>query len=64
MTYNGKRNGKRNMNIDNISVDRIDSQKDYTIDNIQLVCQIYNYMKWDLKQDDFVKYCKHVVEYF
>lgn len=48
------------MNRFNISVDRIDSSKGYTIDNIQLVCAIINRMKTDLSQLDFVKLCTFV----
>ena len=48
--------------IHNLSVDRIDSKKSYTKDNIQLVCGIVNIMKWDLKQDDFIDICHKIVE--
>ena len=46
--------------IHNMSVDRIDSNKSYTKDNIQLVCCMINIMKWDLKQDDFINICKTI----
>lgn len=49
--------------ITNVSVDRIDSKKEYTIDNIQLVCSIVNTMKWDLNQSDFVDICKKIYLY-
>lgn len=47
----------------NISVDRVDSDGHYTPDNIQLVCNIVNKMKWDLNQDDFLFFCRKIVEY-
>lgn len=42
------------------SLDRIDSSKGYHIDNIQWVHREINRMKWDLPQEDFLKYCKLV----
>lgn len=49
--------------IHNLSVDRIDSKKSYTKDNIQLVCGIVNTMKWDLNQSDFIDICKSIYFY-
>lgn len=42
------------------SVDRIDSSKGYTIDNIQIVHRVINYMKVDLPEKDFIFYCQSV----
>ena len=44
----------------NISVDRIDSNKGYTIDNIQLVCAIANIIKYRLSEDKFIELCKKI----
>ncbi len=44
----------------NISVDRIDSKKHYTKDNIQLVCAIVNIIKYNLSQDKFIEICKQI----
>lgn len=60
MTYvTGKRTG---MIPDNISVDRIDSSKGYTRDNIQLVCSIVNIMKSNLPLNKLVYYCKQIIQ--
>lgn len=45
----------------NASIDRIDSQKGYTLDNIQLVCVAANKAKFDLSQEEFVKLCRSVL---
>lgn len=45
-----------------MSIDRINSDKDYTIDNIQLVCSIINKMKWTLKHEDFINLAKAVTK--
>lgn len=45
------------------SLDRIDSKKDYTIDNIQWVHKDINYMKQDNTDEEFIKYCKLVANY-
>lgn len=42
------------------SLDRIDSSKDYTIDNVQWVHKYINLMKSNLSQDEFIKICKAV----
>lgn len=41
----------------NISVDRINSEKDYTKDNIQLVCAIINIIKYKLSKNKFTEIC-------
>lgn len=42
------------------SLDRIDSSKGYDSDNIQWVHKDINRMKFDLPQEDFIKYCKAI----
>lgn len=44
------------------SLDRIDSKKDYTKDNTQLVTRQVNMMKQQYSQDDFISVCKAVAE--
>lgn len=46
----------------NISVDRIDSNKGYEPDNIQLVCAIVNRMKTSLSDDEFFLVCGSVAQ--
>lgn len=45
----------------NASIDRIDSSKGYTLDNVQLVCVAANKAKFDLSQKEFVKLCRSVL---
>jgi len=47
----------------NMSVDRIDSNKGYTKDNIQLVCAIINRMKTDLEDKEFINLCETIVKH-
>jgi len=42
------------------SLDRIDSSKGYTIDNVQWVHKIVNLMKQDSSDEEFVKMCRIV----
>lgn len=44
------------------SVDRIDSFKGYTPDNIQIVAVRVNLMKGDMTMDQFVTWCRRVAE--
>ena len=45
----------------NLSVDRIDSTKGYSKDNVQLVCMAANQMKNDLQMDELIKLCKAIL---
>ena len=44
------------------SIDRIDSNRGYTLNNIQVVASCVNIAKSDLPQEDFIKLCKSVVD--
>lgn len=50
-------------NTQTASLDRIDSKKGYTEDNIQWVHKDINRMKSNLPEDKFLFYCKKVIEY-
>lgn len=55
MTYIGyQSNNSSDINIFNISVDRINSSKGYTKNNIQLICTAVNRMKSDLTDNDLL----------
>jgi len=43
-----------------LSIDRIDSDKGYTKDNIQLVCWMVNQAKSNFSDDEFIEMCKNV----
>ena len=45
------------------SLDRIDSSKGYTLDNIQWIHKKINTMKMDLDEQTFFKYCNLIVEH-
>lgn len=45
------------------SVDRIDSSKGYTIDNIQIVHKDLNMMKRDMDNTDFILWCRAVARW-
>jgi len=47
----------------NASIDRIDSDKDYTINNIQWVYKPINIMKNGLSSEDFIKMCYLVAKF-
>ena len=48
----------------NASIDRIDSNKGYTKDNIVLCCFYINKMKNNLETKDFVEICKIIADRF
>jgi len=45
------------------SLDRIDSSKGYTEDNVQWVHKTINLMKQDYNQEEFIQKCRNIVEY-
>lgn len=57
MTYGNHTRTTKSDNF-NISIDRIDSSKGYTTDNVQLVCASINSMKNDFIQGNFINVCK------
>lgn len=48
-------------NNTNVSIDRINSTKGYTKDNIQLVCSIINKMKLDMTIKELTYYCNKIL---
>ena len=46
----------------NASLDRIKSNLGYTKDNIQLVDKRINYMKMDMKEEEFIELCSLVYQ--
>jgi hypothetical protein len=48
------------MSPETISVDRIDSQKNYSKNNIVLCCHIVNIMKQSMTHDEFIGWCKKI----
>lgn len=55
---------KKNIDKSNTtaSLDRINSSKGYTIDNIQWIHKDLNKMKTNFKQEDFIQWCKIIAE--
>ena len=49
--------------IGNLSLDRIDSSKGYSKDNVQFVYRQINFMKNKMKDSDFIEICKSVASY-
>lgn len=47
----------------NASVDRIDAGKDYSIDNIRLVCNHVNMMRSNLSDNDLLYYCNCILKH-
>lgn len=46
------------------SLDRIDSSKGYTSDNIQLVLYIVNKMKRELNEEEFLAVCYNIADFY
>lgn len=44
-----------------LSIDRIESSRNYTIDNIHLVCRVINLMKSDMSLEEFGRWCSRMV---
>lgn len=45
----------------NMSLDRIDSNKGYTIDNVQIVCYTVNIMKNNMSLDELKEWCARIL---
>lgn len=44
------------------SIDRIDSSKGYTLDNVQWVHKIVNFMKQSMLKSELISWCKRIVD--
>jgi len=60
MTHEVKSNGGKPLHT-NISIDRLDTDKGYSPDNVRLVCWIANVMRRDLTTEAFVGWCRLIV---
>lgn len=47
----------------NVSVDRIEAGKEYTKENVQLVCRALNHWRSDTPIEEFVAFCRAVASY-
>lgn len=56
-------NSTRFKSTQTASLDRIDSSKGYTEDNVQWVHKTVNQIKWNLSEKDFIKFCKKIANY-
>jgi len=54
--------GSKHNRYTTASLDRINSDRGYVVGNVQWVHKIVNFMKGSLGQDDFVSWCKLIVE--
>jgi hypothetical protein len=50
-------NKSKNTRLTTASLDRIDSKKGYTVDNIQWIHKRIQIMKMDAKEEDFINFC-------
>lgn len=46
----------------NVSIDRIDSNKPYSAENVRLVCAAVNYMKRRMNDDELLDWCLDIVK--
>lgn len=54
---------KNEQNSKTLSIDRIDSNKGYTSENVVLCCNIFNVMKMQMSKEEFINSCKIVASY-
>lgn len=56
-------NKKRAVFRANVSIDRIDNSKGYTLDNVHLVCYAVNVARQDCTIEEYIDWCKKVAGY-
>jgi hypothetical protein len=54
--------GKKGAELGTASLDRIDSSAGYVEGNVQWVHKMVNQMKMDMKQEDFLDFCKKITD--
>lgn len=60
--FSGRLKNGSGVKNDTASLDRIDSSKGYTLENVQWVHKIVNLMKMSLTQEEFIKWCHTITE--
>ena len=45
-----------------MSIDRINPDEGYTLENTQIVCMAVNQMKSDLTMDELLLFCKYIIK--
>lgn len=55
---------KRGRTHTNVSIDKIDRTKGYTVGNVQLVCMACNQIKSDMTEEAMYYFCKNIVEQY
>jgi hypothetical protein len=63
LTFAGLRARRKNRELQTASLDRIDSSKGYTIDNVQWIHKDINKMKQEFNQEYFIKLCQEISNY-
>ena len=61
--YSGRNMTLEAGKLNTVSIERIDSDKGYTVDNTILVCQAINRMKSDFSFEDFYALCRDVAAF-
>jgi len=49
--------------LTNVSIDRIDSTKEYERGNIQLLCHIVNVMKHNMTKEQLIEWCWQIIDH-
>lgn len=62
LDWDHTKSGKRKCPNNRASIDRIDSSRGYTRDNVQLLADIVNRIKSNYSQEDFIDMCVRVSE--
>lgn len=62
LSLGGLRSVRRLRGYTTASLDRIDSVGSYTVENVQIVHVAINFMKHELSHDDFLLWCRKVVD--
>lgn len=47
--------------IETVGIDRIDSSKGYTVNNVVSCCRICNIMKWDRSREELLQQCRRIL---
>ena len=64
--YSGRQmsiSGDYHINLNAMTIDRVDPKLGYVNGNVVMCCRIFNAMKQNLVYDEFMNHCKEVLEY-
>lgn len=62
MVWGGDGNGNHKIRPHSVSIDRIDNNEGYTLQNVRLICHAINSFKGSMTDDEMKEMARHLID--